>query len=158
MKKILTHLTGIGFLIAILIAGGCSAEDKKVNIYCKAVNIDGALQFEMFDSNDGKKVIAKPSKEDPTKFVANDTTEVMPGTKVTWEWTSDSDIQEFLKIKPKKHGNIFKKDPEKDPETNKYKLRIPNDAPEPSPEEKYDIIFLDWNGNTVTIDPYLKIR
>ncbi len=39
----------------------------------------------------------------------------------------------------------------------KYQYRVPRNAPEPSEKEKYDIVFLDKDGNPYKIDPYLRL-
>ena len=160
MKKILTFLAGIVFIITILVAGGCKSasnnndpEDKKnVKIYCKAFKENGVLHFEMYDSTDTKRVVANLTKD---KLVANHTADVKPGTKVTWSWTNDSEIMEFVRIGPTRKGDIIDKDAEKISGTKKLRLEIPKDATEG--KEKYDIVFVGWDGDTVTIDPYLKI-
>ncbi len=127
---------------------------EKVEIYCKAFEKNGVMHFEMYDSNDTKKVVANLTKD---KLVANHTTDVMPKTQVTWEWTSDSKIEEFVRIGPKKPGKIIDKDAEKISGSKKFKLKIPRKAP-PDTTEKYDIIFVGLDGDTVTIDPYLRTR
>ena len=54
MKKILTHLTGIVFVIAILVAGGCgpkpASDSSTVTIYLKAVKEDGEMRLKMYNS------------------------------------------------------------------------------------------------------------
>ena len=162
MKKILTHLTGFVLLITILVAGGCSSTSNnenpkdmgKVKIYCKAFEKNGAMHFEMYDSNDAKKVVANLTKD---KLVANHTTDIMPGTKVIWMWVPDSEIQKFVKIGPQTPGEIITRKARKILFTKKLKLKIPRKAP-PDKTEKYDIIFVGLDGDTVTIDPYLRIR
>ena len=154
MKKILTLLTGILFLITILAAGSCtppegdddqSANLRKVDISCKAVVIDGEWHLEMYDSNNPSNVV-----------VDNLITDVKPKTTVTWMWTSDSEIKKFVRIHPThSNGNIIPGPAKKVAFTNKLRLKIPNDAT--VGEEKYDIQFLDPDGDTVTIDPHLKI-
>lgn len=156
MKKIHSLLTGIVLVIAILLAGGFKpatgnedANDpenlKKVEIYCKAYEKNGVMHFEMYDSNN------------PNVKGDNITTDVMPGGKVTWIWTPDSEIQEFVKIHPKKAGPIMTGNAAKVPGTKKFQLKIPKKAKIPSPKEKYDIVFKDKDGNDYPIDPYLRI-
>ncbi len=160
MKRILILLTGIMLLIAVLAAGSCAApgavppEDKKnVEIFCKAFEINGVLHFEMYDSKDTTKVVVNLTKD---KVVARHTTDIQPKTKVTWIWVKDSEIQEFVKIGPKKYGKIIIKNAERVPDTKKLRLKIPKNAPWDS-KEKYDIVFVDLVGDTVIIDPYLRI-
>ncbi len=155
MKKTLTFLTGILLLITILVAGfkpandnddsNVSQDSKKVEIHCKAYVKDGVMHFEMYDSNN------------PTIVGDNITTDVEPGTKVTWIWLPDSEIQEFVKIGPKKTGPIMTGNAEKVLGTKKLQLKIPKKAPIPSAKEKYDIVFKDKDGNIHPIDPYLRI-
>ncbi len=110
MKKILTHLTGIVFLITILVAAACSSEPstqslqekKNVEIYCEAIEIAGAMHLRMYDSNDKSKIVIDTLH-----------TDVKRGTKVIWRWVQDSEMQEFLKISPKKPGKIMKNDAKK---------------------------------------------
>jgi hypothetical protein len=153
MKKILTLLTGIVFLIAILIAGACRSDEpkgpKEVYIYLmKASEQNGTMHLKMYDSND-------------TTIVIVDTlvTDVQPGTKVIWTFVKDSGIKKVEKIGPKNgSGNkIIKRDATRILFTKKFKLKIPKDAPIPSEREKYDIVFVDKGGNTWKIDPYLRI-
>ena len=152
MKKIFALLTGIVFTSTILVAGGCKPasnnddpkDSKKVEISCKAVEKNGEIQFEMYDSNE------------PTKVVSDLTSDVAPGTKVIWMWVKDSEIQEFVKIGPKKPGKIITGNAKKISFTKKFMLKIPKKATKGT--EKYDIVFLDGDGNTYPIDPYLRIR
>lgn len=172
MKKILTHLTGIVFLITILTAGACNrgkkADDskseengsrEKVEITCKAVKTNGGLQFEIRDSNnEDLVVVAKFTKGDNKKFVADLETEVDPKTNVFWKWDAESDVDEFVKISPRHpNGKIMPRNAEKVPGSNQLKIKVPENGTVPGDKEAYDIIFLDWNKDTVTIDPYLKI-
>jgi hypothetical protein len=154
MKKILAHLTGIVFLITILIAGGCNqepgakpAEDKKkVEIYCKAIEIDGKKHLIMYDSKDLYNVV-----------VDSLVTDVKPGTRVIWKLVQGSGIEEFVKIGPKNPGQIMTGNAEKVFLTKKLKFKIPKEAPIPSEREKYDIKVKDIEGNIWEIDPYLRI-
>jgi hypothetical protein len=156
MRKIHTLLTGIVLSLTILLAGSFKpATDnddsngpqnlKKVEIYCKAYEKDGVIHFEMYDSNN------------PTVKGDNITTDVMPGAIVTWQWTPDSEIQEFVRIHPKKAGPIMTGNAKKVPGTKKLRLKVPKKAKIPSPKEKYDIVIKDKDGNDYPIDPYLRI-
>ena len=156
MKKILTHLTGIVFLITILVAGGCSPEGnngaltkgpKKVTIKLKVKKRNGKKHLKMYDSN-------KPDN----KVVDSLETLVMPGDTVVWEPRRFlGRIKKIEKIGPESEGDIINIDAEQIPGTNNFRLIIPNDAPIPSEREKYDIIFKDRHDSTHTIDPYLRI-
>ena len=156
MKKILTHLTGIVFLITILAAGGCNPEGnndkptrdlKKVTIYLMiAFEENGVKHLKMFDSNDPNNVVVD------TLLV----TDVKPGTKVIWTFLEGSGIEKLKKIGPKKYDKIIIRDAKKILFKKDFKLKIPRSA-KPG-QEKYDIEFEDEDGNTVPIDPYLRIR
>ena len=176
MKKIHTHLTGIAFLIAIVIVGSCNSTvkpdeaeksnndlldslllaSKKINITCKAVEAeDGSLQFIMSDKDD--IIVATIDPEDSLKFVAELKTEVKAKKRVIWQWAKSSQVEEFLVISPKETGgNIMPGDAEplEKESRKKFKYDIPDDAKEG--EEKYIIQFI-WKDDTVTIDPYLEI-
>jgi hypothetical protein len=109
----------------------------------------GKMHLKMYDSNN------------PDIVVDTLETLVEPGTTVFWVALDDSGIRKLKKISPKNGpdkiitGNasgflytLF---------TGKKKLKIPDNAPKPSDREKYDIKFKDTDGETWTIDPYLKI-
>ena len=159
MKKILTLLTGIVFLITILIAGGCkSAGDNDQPILLRGeVTI---YLMEAFEKN-GKKHLRMYDSNNPDIIVV-DTLEtlVKPGTKVIWVALDESGIEKLKKIGPKQRGDIIRKDAAGflyTLFTKKKKLKIPDNAPIPSEREKYDIKFKYKDGKTWTIDPYLKI-
>ena len=138
---------------AILAAGGCKAPDATVNIYCKAVEESGELQFTMRDADN--TIVATFSSKDPTKLVADLITIVRAGTVVFWEWDEASEVKEFVKIAPQVYGKIIPRDPkEVDGSKKKLMLVIPGNV-EPG-QESYYIQFV-WKGETVTIDPHLKV-
>jgi hypothetical protein len=149
MKKNLTLLTGIVFLITILLAGACSPakgkEPKKVKIYVQAYEKDGKMHLKMYDSNDPSIVVIDTLH-----------TKVWPGTKVIWKLVKDSGIKKLEKIGPKAPGRVINKDAKKIPGTKKFQFKIPDNAPD-NTEDKYDIKFTDKNGDSYTIDPYLRI-
>lgn len=155
MKKILTHLTGIVFLITILIAGGCGpAKDpqrldhlEEVTIYVKAVIIKGENHLEMYDSND------------PTIVVVDTLhTKVKDGTKVFWKLADSSGLKKVRKVVPKNsNGNIMP-----GPATGfwfftKYKKHKVPDDQTPGDEQEYLIEVKDEENNEWGIDPHLKI-
>jgi len=154
MKKILTLLAGIVFLIIILVAGGCNPAvppsvdgPKEVKIYLKAIEIAGEMHLEMYDSNKPKRIVIDTLE-----------TRVNPGDTVVWKLKLLSGIKEIDKIGPKTPGKIINKDAEKIPGTKKFGLKIPDDAPIHSEREKYDIVFVDKKYNIAwPIDPYLRI-
>jgi hypothetical protein len=151
MKRILKLLTGIAILIAILVAASCSRPEATVNIYCKAVEVGGELEFTIYDAD--STVVATPSK-DPAKFVADLITDVEPGTVVFWEWDEDSEVQIFVNVAPPAPGKIFPGPANPSHDSKKFKLVIPGNAPEGT--EAYYIEFV-WQGDTVTIDPHLRV-
>jgi len=155
MKKNLTFLTGIVFLITILVAGGCesattnddsngSKDLKRVTIYLQAHEIDEEMHLKMYDSNDLDKVVVDTLH-----------TVVQPGTKVIWKLVKDSGIEKVEKIGPTNEGEIIIEDATKIIFTKRFKLKIPKNA---TPgEDEYDIDFKAEDGKTWKIDPYLKI-
>ena len=149
MKKNLTFLTGIVLLITFLVSGACNSakenDFKRVIIYLQAHETNGGKHLKMYDSNDKTIVVVDTLH-----------TEVRPGTKVIWKLVKDSGIEKVEKIGPKNPGEIIIKDATRILFTKKFKLKIPKKAT--SGEEKYDIKFKDMDGNTVPIDPYLRIR
>jgi hypothetical protein len=152
MKKNLIFPTVTLFVIAILFAGGCKSavpgpydNPKKVIIYLKAVRIDGKKHLEMSDSNNPDSTVI-----DSLATIVN------PGDTVVWEITSFRRIKKIEKIGRKTPGQIINKDAEQIPDTKKYKLVVPADAPYDT-KEKYDIKFKGWVSKSTTIDPYLRI-
>jgi len=152
MKKILTLLTGIAFLIAIVAAdsGGSAgtqtapSNSNKVKIYLKAIEIDGEWHLEMYDSNDPDNVV-----------VDNLETIVQPGIKVIWKLNSSSGIKKINKIVS--NGNLFRNGAKKNILSKEFTLDIPENAVS-GPKQKYDIEFVDKENNqTWTIDPYLEL-
>ena len=154
MKKILILLTGIVFVITILAAGGCSPASnhdpskglEEVTIYLKVDEKDGEMRLKMYDSNK------------PDSIVVDDLyTDVKDSTKVIWALADQSGIRRIKKIGPKKPGGqIIIEDASGIFLTKKKKLKIP-DNQTPGNEEAYYIKFKDTDGNTWTIDPYLRI-
>lgn len=177
MKKNLAHLTGIVFLITILIAGSCSSapendsqtftdqtvptiqtdqtvpeEVDTVTIYLvEAFEEKGSIHLRMYDSNDPGNIV-----------VDNLETFVWPGTVVIWKVLDNSGIRKLKKISPKKgNGNILHRDATGffyTLFTGKKKHIVPDNAPRPSVKEGYLIKFRhDEGGSPWEIDPYLKI-
>jgi len=164
MKKILTHLTGIVFLITILIAVGCengkkqndSANEKTplvkavdnsttVRVYLKDIEIDGIMHLEMYDSK-------KPGCE----VVDNLVTVVNPGDTVIFYNAHKSDIKNVTEIRLLKPGFAISSESFK-PDSGLYVLIIDPQAPD-STIVKYEIDFtVKKDTDTTTIDPYLKI-
>lgn len=152
MKKIHTKLAGLMLLSVALLTSACSSADDtgkpfqeltNVVIHCKAIEMNGDLNFEIYD--------AKQKGIPPEDFV----TIVAPGTRVTWKWDKDSDIRKFEKIWPEKPGKIMPGDAKRVPFTRHLRIEVPGDATEG--EQKYLIKFPGLDGNPKTVDPYLKL-
>ena len=155
MKKNLTHLTGIVFLITILAAGCCRDGNKQnssaiaendsteVEIYLKATLIDGRMHLKMYNGKDSLNPI-----------VDSLYTDVQPGYTVIWKKAKESEIKKVNDIRPiEENGKIFSEDAIE--VRSLYQYKIPFDAPPGI--EKYEIVFTDKDDNTWCIDPYLRI-
>jgi hypothetical protein len=163
MKKNLTFLTGIVFIITILVAGSCGNGKKQngstkvaddstevkddsttVRVYLKDILIDGSMHLEMYDSK-------KPDCE----VIDNLVTVVYPEYTVIWQKAPKSNINEVKDIRPiDDDGKIFSKGVIE--VESLWTLEIPLNA---KPDTvKYEIVFT-VKGDTTTwiIDPYLKI-
>jgi len=163
MKKILTHLTGIVFLITILIAGGFTSADNPcepteypeiVTIYLKAYEVDGEMKLKMYDSKNEKPIVAE-----------DHVAEVGPETRVVWRRANESGIRTIKKAGPKESeiGPIFPGDATTILLNKRRRIRVPDNAPVPSRGEEgirqeYEIKFKDKKYNREwTTDPYLEI-
>jgi len=164
MKKILTLLAGIVFLIAILVADGCNiskkengstpgkdapaeaiADSKKARIYLKDTLIDGSIQLLMHN------------EKHPDRKVINDlVTNVYPGDTVIWKKAHKSNIDKIKLIRIVEECEPSLRDGVRKVNGN-YELVIPSDA---KPDiAKYEILFtVKQDATTHTIDPYLRIR
>ena len=152
MKKILTLLTGIVFLVAILVtcngrnaAGndGDSKDSKTVTIYLKVLDLDGEMHLLMRDSNDTTYQV-----------VDNLITEVNRGDIVKWKKDNPgSGILTINQIRPTKKKGLFLERAEL--VNDIHQIEIPDNA-EPG-IAKYVIVFTHTNGDIWFIDPYLKI-
>lgn len=165
MKRNLLLLTGIVFVIAVLASGGCNnppeknASDKagiiaedtkddstKVDVFLKAVEIDGSMHLEMYHE-----------KKPECPVIDGLYTVVYGGYTVTWR-KADNSIKEVTDIRPvddpgKIFGNL-RRDIGPD---DFWELVIPDD---PDPDTiKYEIDFTirEDKDTTYTIDPYLRI-
>jgi len=164
MKKILTHLTGIVFLISILIAGGCksaTAEDdpgkpiypEKVTIFLKAYEDGDDMKLKMYDSKNETPIVAEDHYAD-----------VGPDTKVVWKRANNSNIKSIRKVGPKvNNGPIFPGDATTFLFHKRLRITVPSDAPVPKEDaedtsESYEIIFRDKDNNEWKTDPYLRIK
>ena len=169
MKKIHTHLTGIVFVITLLVAVSCqngqkpkdteeaqnnqpqeSSDRSDSDIFLKAIKIDGIVHLEMYDTK-------KDTKKDTCKVIDNLLTVVYRGKTVRWKGVKDSNIEEVIAI------NLIGAAPELQISDDKlddetlFKLEIPGNANLDT--IKYDIVFITtWDTDTTTIDPYLRIE
>ena len=170
MKKILTHLTGIVFVITILVAGGCKqvtkdnaettagnertaleADSKDVDIFLKEILIDGRMHLEMYDSRDTLKI-----------RVDSLYTLVYPGSTVNWKKAAKSNVKAVHNIRPTEDdGNMFSNGVTMDMVKGLYTLVIPDSVGVDT--VKYEIVFTvkmdgeDEKETTWCIDPYLRI-
>ena len=163
MKKNHLILTGIALLTAVLVAGGCNRKSKpnaskdagaggeiiaddttKVDIYLKAVEIDGSMHLEMYEERKGCPVI------DGLLTVA------YGGYTIKW-YKKDNSIFQVSDIRPTNDpGGIFDGLRE-DKAKSLWTLEIPEN---PNPDTiKYliDFIVRDNMDSTYTVDPYLRI-
>jgi hypothetical protein len=169
MKKNVILLTGIVFLIALLVAGGCSSSPKTdtngdpgvippaeikdpegIDIFLRAVLIDDVRHLEMYESR----------KED-CPAIDGLITEVNPYDTVYWKKATASKIKEVTLIRLmtadyKLFGNSVEK--LKDEEGNDLWAFIVPDFDD-ADTIKYEIHFtVDGNDkDTTIIDPYLKL-
>ena len=156
MKNILSHLTGIVFLITILVTGGCgsqTSEDdpnvsgeelKKVVIEVRIYEVDGKKYLKLFESDKPESI------EIDSLHVAD----VMPGTKVVWKRANDSGIRKFKRIGPVKPGKILPEDASTMLLNKRYRATVPNIEIEPGTKEEYIIVFVSKDGETIERDPY----
>ena len=157
MKKAYFLLTGIVFIITMLIASGSSPivdpdkpieNIKKVEIFLKVFIKDGEKHLEMYDSNN------------PDNIVIDDLyTVVEPGTKVVWRRAKDSGIRSIRKVNPIDPGEIFTRDARTILLYKRFRTRIPEGEIKRDKKEKYIIVFLDKKDKEeIPIDPYLRVR
>lgn len=180
MKKILTLLTGIVFLITILVAGGCTStaeknteatpedtrsdldfaldilngDSTKVFVYLKDTLKDGRKHLEMHN--------VKHTGEQGKKVIDTLTTVVYPKYTVFWRKTSDSEIQRILLVRivdsepwDLKDTCFVGVESEEAEERGITKFVIPSTAD--TGTVKYEIIFKDRDKKIWCIDPHLKI-
>ncbi len=162
MKRNLIVLTGIVFVLSILVAVGCKqtkqtdtreafegftidlTDTTKVWIYLQDTTIGGSVHLLMYDSRK------------PGDVVVDDlVTEVYGGYTVFWDRVLGSNIHKIEDIRPVEDSTqIFIEDVTLD--RNVFKLHIPTDVPD-SIEEKYEIEITLKDSGTWVIDPYLRI-
>ena len=156
MKKILTPMTGIVLLVAILIAGGCAPADSsdKVTIYLKAYEDGEEMKLKLYDSTNKTPVDA----EDHFVYVEE-------GTKVVWRRADKSGIISIKRVGPKADkGLIFPGDATTILLGKRRRITVPTDVQLPDLkedyfEEPYDIkIKFKKNKKEKNIDPYLRIK
>jgi hypothetical protein len=156
MKKILTHLTGIVFVITILIAVACQPhpeqkgqaialfDSTKVDIFLRAILLEGQVHLLMSDSrNPGCEVID------------NLVTVVFPDDTVRWKKAPHSNIRTIIGIRPVGVHSIFSNFLIRN--DSLFTLEVPSTAV--SDTVKYEIEFTHtFNKDTIIIDPYLRIE
>jgi len=174
MKKILTHLTGIVFLITILVAGSCKrstqpndtateengsrevqkqaivAEDDptKVEIYLREIKIGGSMHLLMSDSRRPKYEVIDGLITDVNR---GDSVIFMKGKNSRIRGVEDIRLLEedfnINEIKIEVEGKVY------------YKLKIDSNASPNDTLVKYVIDFTvkDHKDTIYTIDPYLRI-
>jgi len=165
MKKFLKHLTGIVFVITILIAGSCRTGDKQngsttenngpamgvmvptqVDVYLNAILLDGQVHLLMYDSK-------KPDCE----VMDNLFTVVNPGNTVKWQKVKDSKIDEIIDVQLVKADSRFEISSDGIGVMRSFKIDIPDDAD--TGTIKYEVEFTTTLvTDTSTIDPYLRIE
>jgi hypothetical protein len=167
MKKNLTLLTGIVFLITILITGACKPpsvepefttadldDPTQQHIYLKDSSINGTTHLFMYDKKSECGVI-----DDHLIVVKRNHT-------VKWKNAKESKINEILHIRPVGDTAFFGAVPEVDTKEGDsteifsinrgvFKLVIPDTA-KVDTLIKYEIKFIVEDDTTI-IDPYLKI-
>ena len=156
MKKILTFLTVIVFLITILIAGGCNKGTKQTSapkkeivsknptIYLKDIIIADTMHLEM------------SNERHPDRKVIDDlVTIVHPGDIVKWKKADDSNIKEIKLIRIKEvYGTGFSDEDRIIKDLYEFEIPI---GTKPG-IMIYEIEFIVHGDPTIhTIDPYLRI-
>jgi len=165
MKKNLTVLTGIVFVIAMLVSDGCvqstdsESENKKeyystdlgpaskdVDIFLKEKLVDGRMHLEMYDSRDTTK-----------KVVDSLETVVFSGSTIQWKKAAKSEIEAVHHIRLIEADSIFSVTRDSIGLMSLHKLIIPDSVAVDT--IKYEIVFtVKHDGGTWCIDPYLRIE
>ena len=164
MKKNLTFLTGIVFLITILVAGGCNQGTKQNGSTDKedvmpTFNNDSTVEvyLKATEHNDGRKHLQMYNGKDSLNPVIDSLTTVAPpGFTVVWKKAHQSGIKKVDNIRPiEDDGKIFRNGVNEIGVMSLHSLKIPINAD--SGTVKYEIVFTDKDDETWCIDPYLKI-
>ena len=168
MKKILTHLTGIVFITAILFAASCKSDKKenvspdpepedktKVDIYLQDSVINDTMHLFIFDSK----------KPGVCGVIDDHLVVVKRRYTVKWRKADDNNIDKIIHIRPVgPDTTFFGAYPVVETELSKslHKLVIPDTA-KLDTLIKYEIKFTvkkdvyNIKKDTFIIDPYLKI-
>ena len=171
MKKNLVLLTGIVFVLTILLAGGCKFGEKKegtepaenssepvedvsateakdsteVSVYLRdTTQVDGTVHLQMYN------------EKHPDKKVIDDLeTVVYPGYTVIFSKAQGSKIDEVTNVRTVEEDvDIFSEDEIRDQEY--YRIEINHNAD--TGRFKYEISFIVKGlKDTIIIDPFLKI-
>jgi hypothetical protein len=157
MKKLLTILTGIVFLTAILVVFGCpTAAQGPIKIDLKITEINGEKHFTMEDDLGSIDVPLIETDRDTIEVVFY--TAVQEGRKVQWRRSPSSGIRQINKIVPVT-GNrkIFKEDPKIQRFSKGWELQI-NWELTSRDKDQYIIEFIDKEERKIwIIDPYLRV-
>jgi hypothetical protein len=112
-------------------------------IYLRSIEQGDRFRLAMFDTN-------------RNGAIDDLTTVVHPGDTVVWKLDQKSGIKAIKQISAKTtKGTIFSKEPVKKLFCRHFVLHIPKDA---RGEEAYLIEYVLYNGKTLTLDPYIRIK
>jgi hypothetical protein len=118
-----------------------------VTIYLKAIKNAAGTGYDLLMRDINGQVYANFHK-----------IEFKSGSKVVWDLEDPSGIQDILQIRVKgsiPQGKVFKTEPKKDSSSKKFKVYVVKT--DKDIEEEYNISFKAVNGDTVTIDPYIRV-
>ena len=137
MKKLLTILAGIVFIIAIPFVSSCQNSNKQndstIVVYLKDTLIDERIHLLMYNE---KKTDNKLDK----KVIDHLVTVVKPGYTVIFKKAHESNIKKVHNMRPVEgYANIFKEVDSED--RGLYQLEIYHDAPYDI-IVKYEILFI----------------
>jgi hypothetical protein len=112
-------------------------------IYLRSIEQGDRFRLAMFDTN-------------RNGAIDDLITVVHPGDTVVWKLDQKSGIKAIKQISAKTaKGTIFSKQPVKKFFCRHFVLHIPKDA---RGEEAYLIEYILYNGKSMTLDPYIRIK